>query len=210
MAHKYEIVYHFEKDITSLGETMATPLMPKATAVWLIENTRLTFEQIGEFCDIHPLEVQAIADGESSVGMVGFNPITSKQLTAEEIKRCEADSNARLNLTPPITADSLLGKKRTRYTPVSKRQDRPDAIAWLLKFHPTLTDKQICQLLGTTKPMIKSIKTRTHWNSSNIKPRSPVQLGLCTQTELDAAVEDSLKDGGAIIEQPSTPMAEEI
>jgi len=189
---------------------MATPLMPKATAVWLIENTRLTFEQIGEFCDIHPLEVQAIADGESSVGMVGFNPITSKQLTAEEIKRCEADSNARLNLTPPITADSLLGKKRTRYTPVSKRQDRPDAIAWLLKFHPTLTDKQICQLLGTTKPMIKSIKTRTHWNSSNIKPRSPVQLGLCTQTELDAAVEDSLKDGGAIIEQPSTPMAEEI
>lgn len=170
---------------------MATPLMPKATAVWLIENTGLTFDQIAEFCTIHPLEVQAIADGESSVGMVGFNPITSRQLTADEIRRCEADPTARLQLTPPITADSLLGKKRTRYTPVAKRQDRPDAIAWLLKFHPNLTDAQICRLLGTTKPMIKSIRTRTHWNTSNIKPRSPVQLGLCTQSELDAAVEDA-------------------
>jgi hypothetical protein len=173
---------------------MQMPLMPKATAVWLIENTGLTFDQIAEFCNIHPLEVQAIADGESSVGMVGFNPITSQQLTPEEIKRCEADPTARLVLTPPITAESLLGKKKTRYTPVSKRQDRPDAIAWLLKFHPELTDTQICQLLGTTKPMIKSIRTRTHWNTSNIKPRSPVQLGLCTQTELDAAIAAAHKD----------------
>lgn len=168
---------------------MATPLMPKATAVWLIENTGLTFDQIAEFCAIHPLEIQAIADGESSVGMVGFDPITSRQLTIEEIQRCEADTTARLRLTPPITADSLLAKKRTRYTPVAKRQDRPDAIAWLLKFHPGLTDTQICRLLGTTKPMIKSIRTRTHWNTSNIKPRNPVQLGLCTQSELDAVVD---------------------
>jgi len=173
---------------------MQMPLMPKATAVWLIENTGLTFDQIAEFCHIHPLEIQAIADGESSTGMVGFNPITSQQLTAEEIKRCEADSSAHLQLTPPVTADSLLGKKKTRYTPVSKRQDRPDAIAWLLKFYPNLTDTQICQLLGTTKPMIKSIRTRTHWNTSNIKPRNPVQLGLCTQTELDAAIKTTHKD----------------
>ncbi len=173
---------------------MATPLMPKATAVWLIENTGLTFDQIAEFCAIHPLEIQAIADGESSVGMVGFNPITSRQLTAEEIQRCEADATAHLRLTPPITADSLLTKKKTRYTPVAKRQDRPDAIAWLLKFHPALTDTQICRLLGTTKPMIKSIRTRTHWNTSNIKLRSPVQLGLCTQSELDAVVGASHKE----------------
>lgn len=173
---------------------MPTPLMPKATAVWLIENTSLTFDQIAEFCNIHPLEIQAIADGESSTGMVGFNPISSQQLTAEEIKRCEADSTAHLQLTPPVTADSLLGKKKTRYTPVSKRQDRPDAIAWLLKFHPNLTDSQICQLLGTTKPMIKSIRTRTHWNTNNIKPRSPVQLGLCSQSELDTMVLTTLKN----------------
>lgn len=173
---------------------MPTPLMPKATAVWLIENTSLTFDQIAEFCNIHPLEIQAIADGESSTGMVGFNPISSQQLTAEEIKRCEADSTVHLQLTPPVTADSLLGKKKTRYTPVSKRQDRPDAIAWLLKFHPNLTDSQICQLLGTTKPMIKSIRTRTHWNTNNIKPRSPVQLGLCSQSELDAMVLTTLKN----------------
>ncbi len=173
---------------------MPTPLMPKATAVWLIENTSLTFDQIAEFCNIHPLEIQAIADGESSTGMVGFNPISSQQLTAEEIKRCEADSTAHLQLTPPVTADSLLGKKKTRYTPVSKRQDRPDAIAWLLKFHPNLTDSQICQLLGTTKPMIKSIRTRTHWNTNNIKPRSPVQLGLCSHSELDTMVLTTLKN----------------
>jgi hypothetical protein len=177
-----------------LGDKMAIPLMPKATAVWLIENTGLSFDQIAEFCHIHPLEVQAIADGESSVGMVGFNPISSQQLTVDEIKRCESDPNARLRLTPPVTAESLLGKKKTRYTPVSKRQDRPDAIAWLLKYNPELSDTQICQLLGTTKPMIKSIRTKTHWNTNNIKPRSPVQLGLCTQTELDAAMEAAHKE----------------
>jgi hypothetical protein len=164
---------------------MATPLMPKATAVWLVENTGLTFDQIAKFCNIHPLEVQAIADGESSIGMVGFNPLTSGQLTIEEIKTCEGDPARYLELMPSITANSVLGKKKARYTPVAKRHDRPDAIAWILKFHPNVSDLQICRLVGTTKPMIKAIRSRTHWNSTNIKPRNPVQLGLCSQTELD-------------------------
>lgn len=167
---------------------MTTPLMPKATAVWLLENTTLTFKQIADFCGLHILEIQAIADGDSATGMIGLNPITSSQLTMAEIKRCENDPEAAITLTTPVTADSILGKKRSRYTPVAKRQDRPDAIAWLLKFHPELSDAIICQLLGTTKNMIKSIKAKTHWNSANIKAKSPVTLGLCTQVELDMAI----------------------
>lgn len=168
---------------------MASPLMPKATAVWLIENTALSFEQIAAFCGLHSLEVQAIADGDVSTGMVGLDPIASSQLSLEEIHRCENDPTARLSLIPPVSADTILGKKRSRYTPVSKRQDRPDAIAWLVKYYPDMTDSQICRLLGTTKPMIKAVKTKTHWNSINIKPRSPVHLGLCSQVELDKAIE---------------------
>lgn len=164
---------------------MTVPLMPKATAVWLIENTTLTFEQVANFCGLHILEVQAIADGEAAVSMIGFDPVTSGQLTAEEIKRCEADSSLSLQLTPPLTADAILGKKTSRYTPVSKRQDRPDAIAWLLKYYPAIPEAQICRLLGTTKNMIIAVRGKTHWNSANIKPRNPVQLGLCTQVELD-------------------------
>ena len=167
---------------------MSIPLMPKATAVWLVENTTLTFKQIAEFCGLHILEVQAIADGDSATGMMGFDPITSGQLTVAEIKRCEMDESSTLSLTIPVTADSILGKKSSRYTPVAKRQDRPDAIAWLLKFNPELSDAMICKLLGTTKNMIKSIKTKTHWNSQNIKPKNPVSLGLCTQMELENAV----------------------
>ena len=167
---------------------MAIPLMPKATAVWLVENTTLTFEQIAEFCHLHILEVQAIADGESSTGMLGFDPLTSGQLTAEEIKRCEADGKQQLILNPPVTADSILGKKSSRYTPVSKRQDRPDAIAWILKYHPEVTDPQICRLLGTTKNMITSVRTKSHWNSANIKPRNPAQLGLCSLAELESVL----------------------
>lgn len=167
---------------------MTLPLMPKATAVWLLDNTTLTFKQIAEFCGLHILEVQAIADGDSAVGMIGFDPVTSGQLTLEEIKRCESDDSAHLLILPPMTADSILGKKSSRYTPVARRQDRPDAIAWLLKFHPELPDSVICKLLGTTKNMIKSIKTKTHWNSANIKPKHPVSLGLCTQVELEAAI----------------------
>lgn len=172
---------------------MATPLMPKATAIWLIENTSLTFDQISVFCGLHPLEVKTLADGGPAQKMAGFDPIASAQLTHTEIQRCEADPTQQLHLTPPITADTILGKKRSRYTPVAKRQDRPDAVAWLLKFHPELTELQICRLLGTTKSMINSIRSRTHWNSNNIKPRSPIQLGLCTQEELDEFIEVARK-----------------
>jgi hypothetical protein len=168
--------------------------MPKATAVWLVENTVLTFEQIADFCELHILEVQAIADGEAAVGMIGMNPIASGQLTHEEIERCESDPNTRLQLTPPVTAESVLGKRRSKYTPVSKRQDRPDAIAWLLKYYPNLSDGQICRLLGTTRPTINAVRNKTHWNSANIKPRSPVQLGLCNQGQLDEAINNSRKD----------------
>ncbi len=167
---------------------MALPLMPKATAVWLIEHTSLSFNQIADFCGLHTLEVQTLADGEASVNMVGFDPVASSQLSLEEIKRCEQDPAARLQIRPVVDADTILGKKRGRYTPVSKRQERPDAIAWLLKYYPEMSEVQICRLLGTTKPMIRSIKTKTHWNSANIKPRNPVQAGLCTQAELDQAI----------------------
>jgi hypothetical protein len=167
---------------------MSLPLMPKATAVWLVENTSLSFEQIADFCGLHSLEIQAIADGEASFNMVGLDPIASSQLSAEEIKRCEADATARLTMRPVVTADSVLGKKKGRYTPVSKRQDRPDGIAWLLKFYPTLSESKICTLVGTTRETIKAVKTKTHWNSANIKPRNPVQLGLCSQPDLEEAV----------------------
>ena len=168
---------------------MALPLMPKATAVWLIENTSLAFNQIAEFCGLHPLEIQAIADEDTSTNIVGLDPISSGQLSLEEIHRCEKDVSTHLSIRPAVTADSVLGKKTSRYTPLSKRQDRPDAISWLLKFYPEMTEVKICRLLGTTKPMIRSIKTRSHWNSSNIKPRSPVQLGLCSHSDLDQAIE---------------------
>ncbi len=167
---------------------MTTPLMPKATAVWLIENTALTFEQIADFCKIHILEIQSLADNENAMRIVGFDPVTSSQLALEEIRRCENDSTARLVIRPAINADSVLGKKKSRYTPLSKRQDRPDAIAWLIKFYPDIPESAITRFLGTTKPMIQSIKTKTHWNSSQIKPRSPVQLGFCSQAELDALI----------------------
>lgn len=167
---------------------MTIPLMPKATAVWLIENTALAFDQIAAFCGIHILEIQALADNENSMRIVGFDPIASSQLTLEEIHRCENDLKARLVIRPAITADSVLGKKKSRYTPLSKRQDRPDAIAWMIKFYPDIPEVAVTRLLGTTKPMIRSIKTKTHWNSPQIKPRNPVQLGFCSQTELDALI----------------------
>jgi len=168
---------------------MAQPLMPKATAMWLIENTALTFEQISGFCDLHILEIQSMADGEINIGMVGRDPITHGQLSQEEIDRCTADSGAELQLFEP---DMPLPKPRTkgpRYTPVARRQDRPDAIAWLLKSFPELSDGQISRLVGTTKPTINSIRDRTHWNMTNIKPKDPVGLGLCGRQYLGEAVE---------------------
>ena len=167
---------------------MAVPLMPKATAVWLVENTSLTFEQIADFCGLHPLEIQAIADGEVANQMQGLDPVVNGQTTAEEIARCQADPQARLKLSPQALPPQLFRHKGPRYTPIAKRQDKPDAIAFLLKTYPELSEAQISKLIGTTKPTIAAVRDRTHWNSSNIKPRHPVSIGLCTMAELDAAV----------------------
>lgn len=164
---------------------MPLPLMPKATAVWLVENTTLSFEQIAAFCGLHSLEVQAIADGEVAVGMVGLDPVANGQLTKEEIARCEKDPNARLQLLQQDLPQPVPRSKGPRYTPVTKRGDKPDAIAWLLKTYPEMTDAHISRLIGTTKPTIQAVRDKTHWNTQNIKPRHPVQLGLCTQRELD-------------------------
>jgi hypothetical protein len=167
---------------------MAAPLMPKATAVWLVENTSLTFEQIADFCGLHPLEIQAIADGEVANQMQGLDPVANGQTTAEEIERCQADPNARLRLSPQALPPQVVKHKGPRYTPISKRQDKPDAIAFLLKSHPELSEAQISKLIGTTKPTIAAVRDRTHWNSPNIKPRHPVGLGLCTLEELERAL----------------------
>jgi hypothetical protein len=167
---------------------MALPLMPKATAVWLVENTSLTFDQIGDFCGLHPLEVQAIADGEVAVQMQGLDPIVNGQLTLEEIERCQKDPAARLKISAEAMPVPMVKHKGPRYTPIAKRQDKPDAIAWLLKSHPELSDGQISKLLGTTKPTIAAVRDRSHWNNTNIRARNPVLLGLCSQTELDAAL----------------------
>ena len=167
---------------------MTQPIMPKATAVWLVENTALTFEQIADFCAMHVLEVQAIADDEVAVGIVGLDPVANEQLTREEIDRCTGDPSGRLVLNEPREIPSRPAQ-RSRYTPVSKRGDKPDAIAWLLRAHPDLSDAQISKLLGTTRATIKAVRERTHWNSANIRPRDPVLLGLCSQIHLNDAVE---------------------
>lgn len=167
---------------------MALPLMPKATAVWLVENTSLSFEQIAGFTGMHELEVQAIADGEVAQGIVGVNPIANGQLTQEDLDRAQEDPRAKLKLNKTDIPLPKARSKGARYTPVSKRQDRPDAIAWLLKHHPELTDAQVSRLIGTTKPTILSVRDRSHWNAQNIKPQNPVTLGLCTEPELEKAV----------------------
>jgi hypothetical protein len=148
---------------------MALPLMPKATAVWLVENTALTFDQIGEFCGLHPLEVQAIADGEVAVQMQGLDPVANGQLTLDEIERCQKDPATRLKIAAEAVPVALVKHRGPRYTPIAKRQDKPDAIAWLLKSHPELSDGQISKLIGTTKPTIQAVRDRTHWNATNIK-----------------------------------------
>jgi hypothetical protein len=167
---------------------MAAPLMPKATAVWLVENTSLTFDQIADFCELHPLEIQAIADGEVANQMQGLDPVANGQTTAEEIRRCQADPEARLKLSPQALPPQVVKHRGPRYTPIAKRQDKPDAIAYLLKSHPELSEAQISKLIGTTKPTIAAVRDRTHWNSPNIKPRHPVGLGLCTLQELEQAI----------------------
>jgi hypothetical protein len=168
---------------------MAKILMPKATAVWLIDNTTLTFEQIAEFCELHPLEVKGIADGEVAENMRGADPVASGELTREEIAKGEADKTYTLTM-PPLKHSNVPEpkKKGARFTPVSRRKDRPDAIAWFLRHHPEVTDAQISKLIGTTKSTIDSVRSRQHWNSPNLKPVDPVTLGLCSQIELDAIV----------------------
>ena len=166
---------------------MAELLMPKATAVWLVDNTTLTFDQIAAFCDLHPLEVQGIADGEVAIGILGLDPIANGQVSREEIQRCEQDSSLRLEAIGPAEAVPQRAR-RARYTPVSKRQDRPNAIAWLLKNYDELSDAQIGKLLGTTKATINAVRERTHWNTPNITPQDPILLGICTEAELLDAV----------------------
>ena len=165
------------------------PLMPKATAVWLIENTSLTFEQIADFCGIHPLEVKGIADEDVAKGIKGIDPVATGQLTHEQIEQAEKNPDMKLTMAPPkYRMPHVKAKKTPRYTPVSKRQDKPDAIYWILRNHPELTDADIMKLIGTTKATIAKIRERGHWNSQNIKAVDPVTLGLCTQIELDFIV----------------------
>jgi len=166
-----------------------TLLMPKATAVWLVDNTALSFEQIAQFCKLHPLEVGAIADGDAAQGIKGMDPIMTGQLSREEIAKGEADPNYRLKLLEPKVRVPESKRKAPRYTPVSKRQDRPNAILWLVRNHPELKDAQVSRLVGTTKATIEQIRNRTHWNSANLVPMDPVTLGLCSQIDLDMEVQ---------------------
>lgn len=178
------------------------PIMAKATAVWLCDNTTMTFKQIADFCALHELEVQGIADGDVAAGVKGFDPLTNKQLTQDEIDRGEADPTYRLKLLFHPGSAGEEKRRGPRYTPLSKRQDRPASIYWLVKFHPELADGQISKLVGTTKPTIQAIRERTHWNINNIEPIDPVALGLCKQVELDAAVQKAaakkVKEGGVM------------
>lgn len=164
------------------------PLMPKATAVWLVDNTALSFEQIADFCHLHKLEVKGIADGDVAKGIMGLDPTKNGQLTEDEIKRCEGDLNLSLTLAVSDMPELSRRTKGPRYTPVARRQEKPDAIAWLVKTYPHLSDAQIIKLVGTTKNTIGAIRDKTHWNMANLQPRDPVLLGICKQADLDAAV----------------------
>jgi len=178
------------------------PIMARATAVWLVDNTTLSFKQIADFCGMHELEVQGIADGDVATGVKGFDPIANNQLTEQEIAAAQSDPTRKLKLKVYAAAHGEEKRRGPRYTPLSKRQDRPNAILWLVKFHPELADSQIAKLVGTTKPTIQSIRERTHWNISSMQPIDPIALGLCKQSELDAAVQiaaaKKAKEGAAL------------
>lgn len=176
---------------------MSKPLMAKATAVWLVDNTTLTFRQVADFCGLHELEVQGIADGDVATGVKGFDPVSNNQLDAIEIDRAQTDPMYRMKLKFIASAVGEEKRRGPRYTPLSKRQDRPAAILWLVKFHPELTDGAVGKLVGTTKPTIQSIRSRSHWNINNITPIDPVALGLCKQTELDTAVQAAARKKAA-------------
>ncbi len=173
------------------------PLMPKATAVWLVENTGLSFRQIADFCHLHELEVKGIADGDVAAGIKGMDPVTGGQLTREEIEKAEKDPEYRLKiLESKVNIQVQKSTSGPRYTPVSRRGDRPDAIAWLLRYHPELPDSAVMKLVGTTKSTINSVRERTHWNAANIKPVDPVSLGICSQLDLDFAVQKAARKAG--------------
>ncbi len=176
---------------------MSKPLMAKATAVWLVDNTTLTFRQVAEFCGMHELEVQGIADGDVATGVKGFDPVGNNQLDAIEIDRAQADPLYRMKIKFIASAVGEEKRRGPRYTPLSKRQDRPASILWLVKFHPELSDGAIGKLVGTTKPTIQAIRERTHWNINNITPIDPVALGLCRQSELDTAVQAAARKRAA-------------
>src|SRR5215204_5839466 len=191
------------------------PLMPKATAVWLVENTALSFDQIAEFCKLHPLEVKAIADGDSAQGIKGLDPIQTGQLTREEIDRGVADPEHKLQLSNPkvrLPEANRPGtkKKGPRYTPVSRRQDRPNAILWLIRNHPELKDAQIMRLVGTTKSTIEAIRSRSHWNAPNLQPMDPVTLGLCSQLDLDLEVQRAAKEKPVPAESGATLLPADV
>lgn len=174
-------------------------LMPKATAVWLVENTALSFEQIAQFCDLHLLEIKAIADGESTQGIKGLDPIHNGQITRDEITKGENNPEYKLKISEPKVRLPEPKHKKQKYTPLSKRHDRPNAILWFIRNHPNLKDSQISQLIGTTKNTIEHIRQRTHWNSANLVPIDPVTLGLCTQTDLNREVEKAEKNNPQIL-----------
>src|SRR3954464_14809959 len=185
------------------------PLMPKVTAVWLQENTALSLDQVAEFCKLHPLEVKAIADGDAAQGIKGLDPIQTGQLTREEIEKGVAEPDHKLKLSTPKVAlpetnRPGLKKKGPRYTPVSRRQDRPNAILWLIRNHPELKDSQIMRLVGTTKSTIQGIRDRTHWNAATLSPLDPVTLGLCSQIDLDLEVGRAAKEKPAPVESGAT------
>jgi hypothetical protein len=179
-----------------------SPLMPKATAVWLVDNTSLSFDQIAQFCRLHPLEVKAIADGDAAQGIKGMDPVLAGQLTREEIARAEADPGYKLKILEPKVRVPEIKRKGPRYTPVSKRQDRPNAILWLVRNHPELKDAAIMRLVGTTKPTIQAIRERTHWNSATLTPTDPVTLGLCSQLDLDMEVRKAARSAPVPVEAP--------
>ena len=170
-----------------------TLLMPKATAVWLVDNTSLSFEQIAAFCGLHPLEVQGVADGDVAGGIMGVNPVQNGQLTREEIEKAEADPSYRMKVSDPKVRVAAAKRKGPRYTPISRRNERPAAIKWLLRNHPELKDAQIMRLVGTTKSTIDSVRENSHWNSANITAADPVTLGLCSQIDLDLEVKRASK-----------------
>ena len=198
---------------------MSKPIMARATAVWLVDNTVLTFKQIAEFCELHELEVQGIADGEVAVGILGYDPVVNNQLDLEELRTGERDPKHVLRLKESPASTGEVKRSGPRYTPLSKRHERPAAIAWLVKNHPELSVSQISKLVGTTKPTIQSIRERTHWNINNLQPTDPVALGLCRQIELDEAVRQAAEkkekskgeetEGGAKI-KPTTESLQPI